>query len=171
MDPDIPETHWVLAFVHMERRHHDLALREAEAAIRVNPSYADGYGLIASIQTHLGQPADALRSLHKAMRLDVKRGQLQLMNLGRAHLFVGNLDQARSSLEEALSRNPANLEAHVYLATVQVMRGDMPAANWEAEEVRALRPGFKCEEWLRTYPMTDRAQQDRLTTSMAALGL
>jgi DNA-binding winged helix-turn-helix (wHTH) protein/TolB-like protein/Tfp pilus assembly protein PilF len=171
MDPDIPETHWVLAFVHMERRHHDLALLEAETAVRANPSYADGYGLIASIQTYLGRPADALRSLNKAMRLDQRRGQLQLMNLGRAHLFIGNLDQAQSSLEEALSRNPANLEAHVYLATLHVMRGNAGAASWEAEEVRSLRPDFSCEEWLRTYPMTDRAQQDRLVKSMATLGL
>lgn len=171
IDPDIAETHWVLAFVHMERRQHDLALQHVQAAVRVNPSYADGYGLIGSIETYVGRPDDALRSLRAAMRLGQGSGQLQLMNLGRAYFFLGDLVQARSSLEGAVSRNPANLEVHVYLAALHVMRGDTGAARWEAEEIRLLKPGFSSRAWLRTYPMTDRAQQDKLVTSLATLGL
>src|SRR6185295_11068167 len=48
MNPDIPETHWVLAYVHMERRQHEQALQHLETAVRLYPSFADGYALMGA---------------------------------------------------------------------------------------------------------------------------
>ena len=87
--------------------------------------------------------------------------------LGRAYLFLGDLEQARVNLEHALSRNPVNLETHVYMAALHVTAGDKAAAAWEAEEIRTLQPGFSSRGWLETYPMTDAAQKTKL---MQALG-
>src|SRR5882672_9580475 len=54
IDPDIPETYWVLAFVHMERRRHDEALRFLDTAVRLYPSFADGYALMGGVKTYTG---------------------------------------------------------------------------------------------------------------------
>ncbi len=167
---DIPETHWVLAFVRMERREHDRAMRHLETAIRLNPSYADAYGLIGSIQTYRGRPADTLGNVRTAMRLDPGSGNLHFMNLGRAYFFLGDVEQARVNLEQALARNQANLEVHVYLAALHVTVGDNDAAAWEAEEIRSLRPAFSTRDWLRTYPMTDAAQKAKLVRALGELG-
>jgi TolB-like protein/DNA-binding winged helix-turn-helix (wHTH) protein/Tfp pilus assembly protein PilF len=170
IDPDIPETYWVLAFVHMERRQHEQALRYLETAVRLYPSYADGYALMGGVNTYVGRPADAVPLLRTAMRLDPQAGHLYFLNLGRAYLFLGDLEQARVNLEQALSRNPVNLETHVYMAALHVTAGDKAAAVWEAEEIRALQPSFSSRGWLETYPMTDAAQKAKLVKALGELG-
>src|SRR6185295_7390282 len=131
------------------------ALQHLETAVRLSPSFADGYALMAGVNTYVGRPADSVRLLRTAMRLDPQAGYLYFLNLGRAYLFLGDLEQARVNLEQALLRNAVNLETHVYMAALHVMTGDKAAAAWEAEEIRALQPGFSSRGWLETYPLTD----------------
>ncbi len=121
---------------------------------------------MGGVNTYIGRPAETLPLLRTAMRLDPQGGYLYFLLLGRAYLVLGDLEQTRVNLQHALSRNPGNLEAHVYMAATHVAAGDKAAA-WEAEEIRTLRPGFSIRGWLQTYPMTDVAQQYRL---MRALG-
>jgi adenylate cyclase len=171
IDPDIPETFWVLAFVHVERRQHDEALEELETALRLNPSFADGYALMGGVKTYIGRPAETLPPLRAAMRLRPDGGHLYFLLLGRAYLFLGDLEQARVNLEHALARNPVNLETHVYMAALRVAAGEKAAAAWEAEEIRSLEPGFSVRAWLETYPMTDSAQKAKLVRALGELGL
>jgi DNA-binding winged helix-turn-helix (wHTH) protein/TolB-like protein len=171
INPDIPETYWVLAFVHMERRQHEQALQHLATAVRLYPSFADGYALMAGVNTYVGRPADSVRLLRTAMRLDPQAGSLYFLILGRAYLFLGDLEQARVNLEQALSRNPENLEAHIYLAAVLVSAHDKAAAAWKADEIRALQPGFSGRNWLATYPMTDAAQKAKLLRALREVGL
>jgi TolB-like protein/DNA-binding winged helix-turn-helix (wHTH) protein/cytochrome c-type biogenesis protein CcmH/NrfG len=171
MNPDIPETYWVLAFVHLERRQHEQALQYLETAVRLYPSYADGYALMGGVNTYIGRPAESVRLLRTAMRLDPQAGYLYFLILGRAYLFLGDREQARVNLEQALSRNFVNLETHVYLAALHVMAGDKAAAAWEAEEIRTLQPGFSSRGWLETYPMTDAAQKTKLAQALGKLGI
>jgi TolB-like protein/DNA-binding winged helix-turn-helix (wHTH) protein/Tfp pilus assembly protein PilF len=170
INPDIRETYWVLAFVYMERRQHEQALQYLETAVRLYPSFADGYALMGGINTYVGHPTDTVRLLRTAMRLDPQAGYLYFLLLGRAYLFLGDLEQARVNLAHALSRNPVNLEAHVYMAAVHVTAGDLAAAAWEAEEIRALQPGFSGRGWLETDPMTDAAQKKTLVDALGEVG-
>jgi len=170
MNPDIPETYWVLAFVHVERRQHEQALQHLESAVRLYPSFADGFALMGGVNTYVGRPADTVRFLRTAMRLNPEAGHLYFLLLGRAYLFLGDLEQARLNLEHALSRNPVNLEAHVYMAALHVTAGDKAAAAWKAEEIRALQPGFSSRAWLATYPMTDVTQKTKLVQALGELG-
>jgi tetratricopeptide (TPR) repeat protein len=171
IDPDIRETYWVMAFVHVERRQHGQALQYLESAVRLYPSFADAYALMGGIKTYMGRPAEALPLLRTAMRLQPEAGHLYFLNLGRTYFALGDLEQARVNLEQALSRNPVNLEAHVYLAALHVSAGDKAAAAWKAEEIRVLQPGFSCRRWLETYPLTDAAQKTKLLQALAELAL
>jgi TolB-like protein/Flp pilus assembly protein TadD len=170
INPDIPETYWVLAYVHVQRRQHEQALQYLETAVRLYPSFADGYALMGGVNTYVGRPANTVALLRTAMRLNPQAGHLYFLLLGRAYLFLGDLEQARVNLEHALSRNPVNLEAHVYLAALHVTAGDKAAAAWEAEEIRVLRPAFSSRGWLETYPMTDVTQKAKLVQALGELG-
>jgi TolB-like protein/DNA-binding winged helix-turn-helix (wHTH) protein/Tfp pilus assembly protein PilF len=170
INPDIPETYWVLAYVHAQRRQHERALQYLETAVRLYPSFADGYALMGSINTFIGRPADTVPLLRTAMRLNPQAGHLYFLVLGRAYLFLGNLEQARVNLEHALSRNLANLEAHVFMAAVHVKTGDKVGSALEADEIRALQPSFSIRRWLETYPMTDVAQKAKLVDALGELG-
>jgi predicted Zn-dependent protease len=125
---------------------------------------------MGAVKTHVGRPADSLALVRTAMRLNPEGSRLYFLTLGRAYLFLGDLEQARVNLEHVLSRNLTNLEVHVYMAALHVMAGDKAAAAWEAEEIRVLQPGFSTRSWLETYPMTDVAQKAKLVQVMGELG-
>jgi len=171
INPDVPETYWVLAYVHAQRREHEQALKYLETAVRLYPSFADGYALMGSINTFVGRPADSVPLIRTAMRLDPKSGYLYFLVLGRAYLFLGDLEQARVNLEEALRRNPEYLETHIYAAALHAAAGNKTSAAWEAEEIRALQPGFSGRRWVESYPMTDSAQKRKLMQALAEAGL
>lgn len=171
MDPDLPEAYGVLAYVHAVRLQHDKAIKLLRRAITLAPSYADGYAYLGAVYTHMGQPAKAIPLLRTATRLNPDAGFIYFVVLGRAYIFLGEIEQALINLREALARNPADLETHVYLAATLVAAGDLPAARWEAEEVRALRPGFAVQQWLQTYPMTDAGQKRQLISLLAKVEL
>ena len=168
IDPEIPELYWVLAYVSAQRRDHPKALSLLRKAISVDQSFADAYALMGGIETYVGRPAETLELLRTAIRLNPDAGYLYFLLLGRAYFYLGDWEQARINLNEALVRNPSNLEAHVYLMATAASSGDRDTAAWEAEEIRALEPGFSPSTWLATYPMTDVTQQERLLKALSA---
>ena len=171
MNPDLPEAHWVLAFVHTQRRQPDEALRDLDDSLLLNPSYADAYALKAGIYTYLGRPADSVALLRLAQRLDPAAGSLYFLLLGRAYYFLGDGEQARLNLGEALERNAQSLEARVYLAASLWQTGDREEAHWQANEILALAPNFRADVWLATYPLTDPGERRRLRGALAEIGL
>lgn len=170
MNPDIPEPYYALAFVQMHRGQHEEAIAQMQNALRLAPSYADGYALIAGLYTYIGRPAESVRWLRSALRLNPQGGQLYFLLLGRAYLFLGDLPQARINLEQALARNPENIETHVYLAALHLAAGDEKEAAWKAEEIRVLQPGFKIRDWMSTYPMRDPGHIAQLERALGKLG-
>jgi len=171
INPDVPETYWALAYVHAQRREHPQALKYLEKSISLYPSFGDGYALMASVRTFTGQPGSAIPLMRAAMRLNPTSGYLYFLVLGRAYFFLGDLEQARINLDEALKRNPEYLETHLYAAALRILAGDRPAATWEADQIRALEPSFSARRWLDNYPMTDDAQKTKLLQALEPLSL
>jgi tetratricopeptide (TPR) repeat protein len=91
--------------------------------------------------------------------------------LGRAYFFLGDHEQAIINLREALSRNPASLEVHVYLAAALQLGGDQDEAEWQAEEIRSIKPDFTAFAMLETYPLTDHELLAKLSSTLGKLGL
>ena len=161
----------MLAFVHLERRQHDAAMKYLETAVQLYPSYADAYAFMGGLKCYTGHPEDAVPLVRTAMRLNPEAGYLYFLILGRAYLALGDLEQARVNLEHALQRNPEDLEANIYMAALHLAAGDKGAATWKADEIRVLQPGFSSARWLETHPLTDPAQKRKLVQALAELGL
>ncbi|MET0095004.1 MAG: tetratricopeptide repeat protein, partial [Sedimenticola sp.] len=171
IDPEIPEVYWVLAYVNTQQRKHEKAIELLETAISLDRSFADAYALMGGVSTYMGHTAETPALIRTAMRLNPEAGYLYYLLLGRAYYFLNDWEQALINLNEALGRNPANLEAHLYLAAVLEASGDREGAEWEADEIRTLQIDFNADSWLETYPMTDPAQRKRLLSSLENLGL
>ena len=171
MRPDMPESHWVLAFVDAQRKQHIDALKHLDEALKLNPSYADAHALKAGILTYVGKPAQAVSQLLLALRLNPDAGSLYFLLFGRAYYFLGDTELAQVNLNQALERNPENLEARIYLALTLWRAGDRDAAQWQLSEIRSLEPGFASNDWLAGYPLTEPAEKRQLRTAMVAMGL
>ena len=171
IDPDIPEVYWVLGYVNAQKRRLDEALQYLARAIELDHSFADAYALMGGIHTYKGEPAKTLPLLREAMRLQPDAGYLYYLLLGRAYFFVGDYEQAKINLREALSRNAQALEARIYLAAAEAGSRDVDAAAWETQELLTLKPDFDLTEWLTTYPMIDASQRKKLADALAPVGL
>ncbi|MFZ5538723.1 MAG: winged helix-turn-helix domain-containing tetratricopeptide repeat protein [Pseudomonadota bacterium] len=171
IDPDIPEVHWAIGFVHAQGRRHEQAIESLRRAIELNRSYADAYALLGGIYTYVGAPDKSIPLLRTALRLDPQGGYLYFMLLGRAYLFQDDTEQALINLREAAARNAADVETRVYLAAALAAAGDIGAAEWEADEIRALQREFSMQRWLATYPLTDPGERARLLSLVARAGL
>lgn len=171
IDPGIPEVHWALGFVQAQGRHHEQALQHLQKAIELNRSYADAYAFMGGIHTYLGQPARSIALLRTAQHLNPDGGQLYFLLLGRAYLFEHDVEQALLNLRQAHVRNPENLETRLFLAAALVAQGELGEAQWEAEQIRALEPGFSVAGWLATYPLRSAPHQQELARLLARAGL
>jgi TolB-like protein/cytochrome c-type biogenesis protein CcmH/NrfG len=171
INPELPEVYWVLAYVSSVRHRHEQAIGYLNQALSLDRSYADAYALLGGIYTYIGKPAESVPLLRTAIRLHPEAGHLYFMLLGRAYLFLDDPEQATINLREAVERNPANLETHVYLAATAIVAGDRETAGWEREEIRSLQSDFSTSRWLQNYPMVDASQKRRLTALLGELGL
>ncbi|MES9876561.1 MAG: winged helix-turn-helix domain-containing protein [Candidatus Sedimenticola sp. PURPLELP] len=171
IDSEIPEVYWVLAYVSAQQRQHDKAIELLDKAISLDRSFADAYALKGGVSTYMGRTEETPQLIRAAMRLNPEAGYLYYMVLGRAYFFLQEWDQALINLHQALERNSASLEAHIYLAAVLESSGDQEGAAWEAEEILALQEDFNLGRWLLTYPMTDEGQRESLLNTLSPLGL
>ena len=171
IDPDIAEVHWALGFVEAQDRHHEQAIASLERAIELNRSFADAYALMGGVRTYMGEPEKSIPLLRTAMRLNPESGYLYYLLLGRAYLFGNDLEQARINLKEAVARNPADLESHIYLAAASAAANDRAAADWQVQEIRALDRDFTARSWLDNYPLASAPLRKRLEELLAKAGL
>ncbi|MGQ0751398.1 MAG: winged helix-turn-helix domain-containing protein [Betaproteobacteria bacterium] len=171
MDPDIPDVYAVLGYVHAMRLDYKEAVKVLTKAIELDHSYADAYAYLGAFYVHMGQPDKSIALLRTAMRLNPESGFIYFVVLGRAYLFQGDTGQAMVNLREAINRNAGDLEARVFMAASMVAAGDVLAARWEAEEIRAIQPEFTARRWLQTYPMSDARQRETLLSLLTQLGL
>jgi class 3 adenylate cyclase/TolB-like protein len=171
IDPTLPEIHWVLGYVKAQQRHHREALAHLDAALALDPRFADALALKGGIKTYIGKPRETIPLLRQAMRLNPAAGYLYFMTLGRAYFFIGDYEQAIINLREAVSRNPTSLEVHIYLAASLQLGGDADEAEWQAAEVQFIKPNFTVFAMLETYPMVDGQQLAKLTSTLEKIGL
>ncbi|WP_298558198.1 winged helix-turn-helix domain-containing protein [uncultured Aliiroseovarius sp.] len=171
IDPNLPEQYWVIGYVQTQKRNFTAAEAALNEARKRDPGYADALALLGGIRTYAGQPADTLPLLREAIRLRPNGGYLYYLLLGRAYYFLDDCAQAMINLGEASTRNPSNLEAHIYMAACLVRQGDIAGAEWEAEEVLSIEPTFMLESFWATYPMTAQTQIKTLSADARKAGL
>jgi hypothetical protein len=57
------------------------------------------------------------------------------------------------------------------MAATAAARGDRAGADWEAQEIRSLDPGFTVAGWLESYPLASRPHRERLSRALVEAGL
>ena len=168
--PDLPEQLWVVGYVNTQHRLYDEARNALQKAIDIDPGFADAYALSGGIETYRGDPANTVPLLREAIRLNPQAGYLYYLLLARAYYFLGDFEQAQINLEEAIARNPENVEAHLYLAATLLRLQKVDEAAWEREEVNSIEPGFSLDIWSAGYPMARGMQFDRLLADLRKAG-
>ena len=171
MDETLPQVQLVAGAVHQFARNHAKAIEAGRRAIALDHSYADAYALVAFSETYVGNAAEAIGLMEKAMRLNPNPSSLLHVAMGRALFFSEQLDEAQRHLKRAVDLNPEFLLAHVMLTAAWSRAGNDGDAEWQAEEVLVLSPDFSVDGWLDKEPLVHEPYLEVLRDSLLRAGL
>ena len=142
LDAALPQAHFAMAIAWLRKGEHDKARTAAESAIRNDPNYSDGYAALANILFFSGEGEAAVGMMRRAMRLNPRYSAAYIDILGRAYFVLGEYEQAIAEFRECITRDPALITCHSFLAATYALMGRIGEAQWEADEIRGLEPGF-----------------------------
>ena len=97
------------ALAYMQQRP-DIAIREAEAALAIDPAYARAQNVLGAALAGVGQRDRARAAFVSALRLD-PRDPATYSNLATLEMEAGNVGAARRLFAEALTLDPSNAVA------------------------------------------------------------
>jgi len=155
LDSSIPQTYWVLGYVHLMRKELEAAGNVVFKAITIAPNYADGYGLLALINNSLGKPKKALEYITKGMELNPHYTWDYPYNQGRAYYMLGRYDEAIKVLEKAQARNENAVPVKLFLAASYINVGRIDDAEWTAEQLQVINPNITIAFTAKTMPITN----------------
>lgn len=145
LNDSLPQGHFAMAIAHLRQGRHGEALAAARNAVRYDPNYADGYAALANVLFFSGDGAGAETAMRRAMRLNPRYSGAYIDILGRAYFAMGQYDRAITELRECISRDPALITCHAFLAATYALDGRIGDAQWEAQEILGLEPGYSLE--------------------------
>jgi TolB-like protein/Tfp pilus assembly protein PilF len=127
----------------------DAAVRDFEAAVRLDPSYARAYAGLADAYSQLGSwasrdPHDTMpRARHYALKaLELSESLAEAhTSLGAVHLFYDwDIAAARREYQKAIALNPGYVTAHWWYAFLLLASGQLRDARSELDEALRLDP-------------------------------
>jgi adenylate cyclase len=171
LDDTVPQVQFAASFVYLHLDRHEDSIAAARRAIELDPNYADGYVQMSLSLIFAGRPEEALDQMANAMRLNPWYPFLYTWILGHARFFMAQYDEAIPLFENVTESNPQFQDGHLALAAAYGLAGRIDDAEWEAEEVLTLQPGFTLAENLRRTPYRNPADLARWIEGLRKAGL
>ncbi len=171
LDDSVPQVQFAASLVYAQLAGHEDAIAAARRAIVLDPNYADGYVQMAFSLIFAGRPEEALDQMANAMRLNPWQPFLYTWVLGHAYFVMEQYEEAISLFEKVVESNPHYHDGHLALAAAYGLAGRIDDAEWEAEELLSLQPGFTLTDNLRRTPYKNPADLERWITGLRKAGL
>jgi len=146
LDPDLPQAHMAMGFVHRFEGNAEGLLAEIRAAARPDSTDPLILGWAGWSYLTQGKPEEALPILERAHRLHPRDYRIA-SSLIDCYLMLGRKDDERRTLAmlrevlvETLARDPLNADARIILAISLAQSGDREAGIAQAERALAIAP-------------------------------
>jgi len=171
LDAALPQGHFAMAIALLRQGRHDEALAAARNAVKYDPNYADGYAALANVLFFSGDGQGAEAAMRHAMRLNPRYSGAYIDILGRAYFIMGNYDRAIAELRECVSRDPNLISCRAFLAATYALAGRVADAQWEAQEILGLKPGYTLETDSVSPQFRDVADRERYLSGLRLAGV
>jgi tetratricopeptide (TPR) repeat protein len=123
----IAQRHGMVAKRMIDKADYAAARAELESGLKLAPEEASLKLLLAEVLIHLNQPAEAKALLDSIKPGPVPAWQLDVMR-AKVHIALGQWEQARALLAEAVKLNPNPAEAYYLIGLVHDQAKDSAAA-------------------------------------------
>jgi adenylate cyclase len=147
LDESNANAHSLLANVYAFQNQYELAIREAERAIELNPNDSYSYAELGFVLLWSGRVDEAISALENSLRLDTNSPQNPWWHLGMAYYLKGRYKEALNILEEGVIIRPDFVGYHITLAATYARLGRLEEAARAADTVRRLDPFFQIDTY------------------------
>jgi protein O-mannosyl-transferase len=139
--PNKARPHYNLAVGYYDGGRLDEALREFQAALRLNPKYIDAHNNLGVLYSKQGRLDEALNEFQTVVKLspDFAMGRY---NVGTVYGKQGRLDEALNEFQAALRLNPKYIEAHNQIGMLYSNQGRPDEALREFQAALRLNPKY-----------------------------
>jgi adenylate cyclase len=145
IDESDAAAHGLLGEVYCYWGEYDLAIRELDRALELNPNDWKSYVDRGRVMLWSSQPDEAIKSLETAFRFNPNAHYSQLMLLGLAYYLKERYDESIRTLERGVGRKPDSVWNHVVLAAAYSQTGRFEEAERSANMVLRLHPFFEVD--------------------------
>ncbi len=118
MEPNNPETHFLLGLAYNNNRQFQLAIQHYRIALSYNQDYGLAWNNLGASLESMGDKEQAKSAYASAIRLNPKHAEAQ-NNLGAIYSEEGRIDEARVHFEAAIAARSDFVEAHYNLSLVK----------------------------------------------------
>jgi TolB-like protein/DNA-binding winged helix-turn-helix (wHTH) protein len=171
LDPSIPQTQFALAVVHLALRNHTKAIAAARQSVVLDPSYADGFAVLAQTLAYGGDLDEALAAIRTAKELSPRYTFAYLWVEAHILFQMRLYMDARSILEDVIARNPAFLVGHLTLASTYGHLGLTGEAEWLTAEILTLSPDISARDEAEAAPYLKRKDRAHYLKGLLLAGL
>jgi TolB-like protein/tetratricopeptide (TPR) repeat protein len=159
----------MLAWAHLLRRSHDLALQHSRRAVEINPSNQWNAGDLASVLMYVGKAEEALIWFKRAKLIDPYFDEPWYWHsLGKAYMILHRYQEALATFEYTPAR-PFQIAA--YMAGCCVRLGDIERAKVCAADCIALKPDFTIRRFMAKQPFKNPDDAASLAESLRMAGM
>jgi len=147
LDRDNSSAHTLLCNVYTFQNKYELALREAERALELNPNNADVYSQMGWTLLWAGQLDEAIEALRMSLRLDDTSKRNAWLHLGMAYYLKQEYEKALETLEKGVITRPDFVGYHLILTATYARLGRLQDARNAAADVLRFDPFFQVESF------------------------
>jgi adenylate cyclase len=172
LNPSHGGANLVLSQLYLLKGQYDKSVAAAERSVALDPS-SPGYGFLAIALATTGKPAEALKVVEKAKRLDPRMPDSSPCFLaeGEAYTFMGRYEEAIPVLKRSASHNPDLMMPHQLLAMSYIELGRESDARAEAAEILRISPQFVLPHPSKQGYVKDVALAERMDADLRKAGL
>ncbi len=171
LEPDRPQTHSLLGSLRLLEGDFAGAIELGEKAFALDPNDSDVAALLAYTLTYTGEPERALSLIDRAIELKPVPSRWYTWLRGRALRVAGRPGEAIRVLAPVVARRPTSPIPLIELAAAYSQAGEQAMAEWAAEEIERLVPGFTVGQWMALSPYRSEETMVREAQALRATGL
>ncbi len=166
-----PFAHRVAAVVAMFRRDYERWAEEAGRALSLNPNYPPALAAQGLLHTYTGEPAKAIPSIERAIRLDPASQQQYVHFLGTAYFMAGDYETAAAVFKDRIAINPTTDLSRAFLSSALGHLGKLDEAREVWRELKEINPRYSHVEHVGRLPFRDPADAEKFTAGLRKAGL
>ena len=169
LDASNASAHAELGYIYMRFGEYEIAERELQKAIQLNPNDWVSYRHMGAVLLYSGDPDHALEWYEKVKEYDPYLSPGVYMNMGIAYYLKDENEQAIYWLKEASVKYPTFLGCHILLASIYGNTDEKEKAAAEKEKILSLSPFFKIDFYGQAYQNPN--HREKIVSGLRKAGL